>query len=175
VEVLAYALSRGLVCSLQPRSAGWSRHDTRASPWRALEGAYETSSAMLRLGFSDLFVRQPAGVIIAHQMGGMIPLIALMVDDEEGRDPTRPSPPVGLDRLLRFHVDTATSGGPHVIRAGVDFFGAEHVLFAGGLPYSLRDRHSLIRRAIEAVEESGLSEDEVSAIFEGNARRLLRL
>jgi aminocarboxymuconate-semialdehyde decarboxylase len=55
------------------------------------------------------------------------------------------------------------------------FFGADRMLFATDSPYDDEFGERVYRETIPAVEAMSIPDEEKQAIFEGNARRLLRL
>lgn len=142
--------------------------------YQSIGWPYETSQAMVRLAFSGLFERHPGLRIITHQ-GGVIPYVAGRVGHlAPGTFPeyqavaSLPSPP--LDYLRRFFSDTFHSGNPVGLRACIDFFGVDQILF--GTDYGMPQN---VERTFADVEALDLSEQDRRQIFEGNARRLLAL
>ena len=55
------------------------------------------------------------------------------------------------------------------------FFGAERILFGTDMPFDPEQGIGFIRDTIAAMEKMRASDAERAAIYEGNARRLLRL
>jgi aminocarboxymuconate-semialdehyde decarboxylase len=81
--------------------------------------------------------------------------------------------PAEYFRML--YVDTAMFRSRHAVECVVDFFGADHVLFGTDAPLDTTGGSRVITRTIEDVEHA-VSDDRIqTAIFEGNARRLLGL
>jgi predicted TIM-barrel fold metal-dependent hydrolase len=76
-----------------------------------------------------------------------------------------------LDYLKRFYADTANFGNPIALRAALEFFGIEHVLFGSDFGFNLQ----FAPETIEDVELVIQDEAEKQAVYEGNARRVLRL
>jgi aminocarboxymuconate-semialdehyde decarboxylase len=74
-----------------------------------------------------------------------------------------------LDYFHDFYGDTAMFGGRAGLKAGLDFFGVDHIVFATDAPLAP------IRETIAAVRELGLSQSSAEQIFSGNARRLLKM
>jgi aminocarboxymuconate-semialdehyde decarboxylase len=74
-----------------------------------------------------------------------------------------------------FYADTALFGAAHALRCAIDFFGAEHTLFASDSPFDPEKGPGYIRATIANLEEIGLDDDDRAAIFNGNVRRLLDL
>jgi predicted TIM-barrel fold metal-dependent hydrolase len=154
--------------------------------WWAFGWPYDTSLAMGRLVFSGLFDRHPALVVITHHMGAMVPFCAGRVgggldqlgtrsDDAEdaaalGRLRRRP-----IDYFKMFYGDTALFGAWHAMESGLAFFGADHILFGTDMPFDPEHGPGFIRDTIAAMDRMRASDAEKAAIYEGNARRLLRL
>jgi predicted TIM-barrel fold metal-dependent hydrolase len=76
-----------------------------------------------------------------------------------------------LDYLARFYADTANFGNPIALRAALEFFGVDHVLFGTDFGFS---RH-FAPSTVEDVEAVVQDEAQKRAIYEGNVTRLLRL
>jgi len=153
---------------------------SRFEMWWCFGWPYDTSVAMVRLVFCGLFDRYPGLNIITHHLGGMIPyydgrigpglevLGARTTDEDYSRIlPSLKRP--HLDYLRDFYADTAMfGGGKHALRCGLDFFGADKVVFATDTPLGP------IRPAIEALNALELPAADRRKIFSGNAERLLR-
>ena len=159
-----------------------SRYDL----WWAFGWPYETTIAMGRLVFSGLFDRFPDLKIITHHMGAMLPYfegraghgldqLGSRTDDPDdagarGRLKRRP-----LDYFKMFYGDTALFGAWHAMESGLAFFGADHVLFGTDMPFDPEKGPGFIRDTIAAMEKMRASDEDKAKIYEGNARRLLRL
>jgi aminocarboxymuconate-semialdehyde decarboxylase len=159
-----------------------SRYDL----WWAFGWPYETSVAMGRLVFSGLFDRHPELVVITHHLGAMIPFcegrlgggldqLGSRSDDADdghalGRLRRRP-----LDYFRMFYGDTALFGAWPAMESGLAFFGADHVLFGTDFPFDPEKGPGFIRDTIAAMERMRASAEDKARIYEGNARRLLRL
>jgi aminocarboxymuconate-semialdehyde decarboxylase len=74
-----------------------------------------------------------------------------------------------------FYADTATFGSGAAIRCGLDFFGVDQVLFASDSPFDPEKGAGYIRETIRSVDQLEISEAHRHKIYEGNARRLMRL
>jgi aminocarboxymuconate-semialdehyde decarboxylase len=154
--------------------------------WWAFGWPYETSVAMGRLVFSGLFDRHPDLVIITHHLGAMIPFCAGRLGgglDQLGSRSDDADDAGALGRLRRrpvdyfrmFYGDTALFGAWHAMESGVAFFGADHVLFGTDFPFDPEKGPGFIRDTIAAMERMRASAEDKAKIYEGNARRLLRL
>lgn len=158
---------------------------SRYEIWWALGWPYETSAAMARMVFSGLFDRHPGLKVITHHMGGMIPFFEGRVGygwDQLGvrtsdvdyaalRQSMRMRP---IDYFRKFYADTALFGAAAGTRCGLEFFGADQVLFASDMPFE-PSPGLFLRETIRAVESLGLSADEKDRIYRRNAERLLRI
>jgi len=143
---------------------------------------YDTTAAMVRLVFSGIFEQFPAIKLITHHCGGMVPYFAdrLVVHYDNGLErlgtmffPGLSRPP--LDYFKMFYADTALNGNPSALRCGLEFFGEDHLLFATDMPYDVEGGGISIRKTVEAVESMGVSDSVKRKIYEGNARRLMKI
>jgi aminocarboxymuconate-semialdehyde decarboxylase len=154
--------------------------------WFTFGWPYETSACVTRLIFSGLFDKLPNLKIITHHMGGMIPFFSQKIalgfsqifDGETDRNPAAEKAGLKkplLDYYRMIYADTATNGSSAAARCGLDFFQADHCLFATDAPFDSRGGHHLIGGTIKAIDDLGLNAVDRGKIYEGNARRLLRL
>ena len=154
--------------------------------WWTFGWPYETSVAMAHMVFAGLFDKYPDLKVITHHMGGMIPYFEGRVGpgwDQLGKrtsdvDYTKLLSKLGkrpLDYFRMFYADTALFGAWEATKCGLKFFGADHVLFASDSPFDPEKGSMYTRTTIEIVDRLDLSPAERHAIYEGNARRLLKL
>src|SRR5437773_1377211 len=80
-----------------------------------------------------------------------------------------------LDYFKMFYGDTALFGARHAMECGLAFFGAERVLFGTDMPFDPEKGPGFIRDTIVAMERMRATPAEKAKIYEGNARRMLRL
>ena len=153
---------------------------SRFEMWWCFGWPYDTSVAMTRLVFSGLFDRHPGIKIITHHLGGMIPyfdgrvgagldVLGARTSDEDYSQVLPALKRPHLDYFHDFYGDTALFGGRHGLACGLDFFGADHVVFATDTPLGP------IRPTIDAVDRLGLAPAERHKIMAGNAARLLNM
>jgi aminocarboxymuconate-semialdehyde decarboxylase len=154
---------------------------SRFEMWWCFHWPYETSVAMLRMVFSGLFDRHPDLRIITHHLGGMIPyydgrienglkvLGARTTDEDYSKIlPSLKRP--HMDYLRDFFADTAMfGGGVHAIRCGLDFFGADKVVFATDAPLGP------IGVTVETLKKLELAPEDQRKLFSGNAGKLLKM
>ena len=153
--------------------------------WWTFGWPYETSVAMARLVFSGIFDRLPGLKIITHHLGAMIPYFEGRVGhgwDQMGRRTSdqdyaafrqsmqkRP-----LDYFKMFYADTALFGSLAGTRCGLDFFGADRVLFASDTPFE-PEPGVYIRETVDVIDRLEITAEERERIYSGNAQRLLKL
>jgi aminocarboxymuconate-semialdehyde decarboxylase len=154
--------------------------------WFMFGWPYETTACMTRLIFSGLFDEYPNLKIIAHHMGGMIPFFSgkIKLGFSQIFFGTREENPAAVECGLKRHpleyfkllyADTALSGEVHALRCGHALFGTPHSVFATDAPFDAENGRGLIRDTIASIKALGLPEAETHAIFEDNARALLKL
>ena len=73
-----------------------------------------------------------------------------------------------------FYADTALFGGRAGTVCGLDYFGAEHVLFASDYPFDPKPGQ-FIRDTIAIIDRLDISEEDRARIYHGNAEKLLKL
>lgn len=152
--------------------------------WWTFGWPYETSVAMAHIVFAGLFDRHPNLKIITHHMGAMIPYfegrvgpgwdqLGTRTSDEDYRPLLKSLKKRPLDYFRMFYADTAVFGARGATECGLRFFGPERVLFASDSPFDPEKGSAYIRWTIEIVDSLPVTEAERSAIYEGNARRLI--
>jgi aminocarboxymuconate-semialdehyde decarboxylase len=139
-----------------------------------------TNTAVTRLVYSGLFDALPDIKLITHHCGGSIPYFANRIEmhylmfGQQKDDRLGLEKPV-LDYFKMVYGDSALHGNVAGLMCGYDFFGAEHMLFGTDMPFGAESGLWSVRRTIESVERMDITPSERALIFEGNARRLLRL
>ena len=159
---------------------------SRYEIWWCFGWPYDSSVAMARLVFSGLFDRHPGLKVITHHMGGMIPYFAGRIAQGWGREMGSRTPPADADLLPGplarpaedyFHMflaDTALSGAVAATRCGLDYFGAEKVLFASDFPFDAEGGSYLVRETIRALDALELADPIRRQIDAGNVAALIR-
>lgn len=154
---------------------------SRFEMWWCFGWPYDTSVAMVRLVFSGVFDRYPNLNIITHHLGGMIPyydgrvgpgldVLGARTSDEDYSKILSSLKRPHMDYLKEFYADTAMfGGGSHALRCGIEFFGADRVVFATDTPLGP------IKPAIDALDALELPQDAQRKIFSGNAETLLKM
>jgi uncharacterized protein len=151
---------------------------------------YETTATMTRLVCSGMFDRLPDLKVITHHLGGFVPYFDDRIrgtfdqigvrspgDEETERDVAQVKSlrrhPLEYFRL--FYADTALYGSPQSLPAGLSFFGPERVVFASDMPFDVEHGPKYIRETIGAVEALDADDAVKRDIYEGNARRILKI
>ena len=172
------------------RTASFADYATEATSkfelWWTFGWPYETSVAMARILFAGYFDRFPNLKVITHHMGGMIPYFAGRIGpglDQLGARTDDEDLTVHLKRLQKrpydyfkmFYADTALFGARDAMECGLKFFGADQVVFASDFPFDPEKGTFNIRETIKDVDNLPISDADRTKIYEGNARRLLKL
>ncbi len=154
--------------------------------WWTFGWPYETSVAMAHLVFSGLFDKYPDIKIITHHLGGMIPYfegrvgpgwdqLGTRTSDEDYRLVLKRLKKRPLDYFRLFYADTAVFGSRQATICGLNFFGTERVLFGSDMPFDPEKGSAYIRWTIEVIDGLDITVEDRRTIYEGNARRLLKL
>ena len=162
-----------------------SEQKSKYEIWQVLGWPFETSVAMSRMVFSGFFDRLPDLRLITHHCGGMIPYFAGRAEtlwaqlgsrtaDESYDDVLQRMTRKPVEYFRMFYGDTVLGGSASALRCGLDFFGADHVVFASDCPFDPEGGPMFIREGIRSVEDLKLSEAEKKKIYFENAQRLLR-
>jgi aminocarboxymuconate-semialdehyde decarboxylase len=154
--------------------------------WQVLGWPYETSVAMARIVFSGLFERLPGMRVITHHCGAMIPYFAGRAEtlwaqlgsrtaDENYEELLKRMTRKPIEYFRMFYADTVLGGSASALRCGLDFFGADKVVFASDCPFDPEGGPMYIRDGIRSIEDLKLSAADKRKIYSGNALKLLRL
>lgn len=143
---------------------------------------YETTAAMTRLVFSGIMKRFPGLKVITHHCGGMVPFFADRIagGQDYAEKCCNATFKKGLSKepieyFRRFYADTALYGGMLSLMCGHAFFGADNIVFGTDMPYDCEGGDRYIRDTIKAIDEMNIAEADKIKIYQGNARRILRL
>jgi aminocarboxymuconate-semialdehyde decarboxylase len=162
-----------------------SETKSRYEIWWCFGWPYDSSVAMSRLVFSGLFDRHPDLKIITHHMGAMIPYFAGRIEQGWGLEMGSRTPPADADLLpgplqrpaeeyfRMFFADTALSGAVGATRCGLDYFGADKVVFASDFPFDAEGGSYLVRETIKALDALELSQAVRHQIDIGNISKLI--
>lgn len=154
--------------------------------WFVFGWPYETSVAVARLVFGYYFDEFPNLKIITHHMGGMIPFFEGRVGtswDQLGSRTSDEDYTVILKNLKKPHLeyfkqiyaDTALFGAVAGTKCGLEFFGVDQIVFASDCPFDPEKGPMYIRETIKIIENLPISDEDRYKIFEGNARKLMKM
>jgi aminocarboxymuconate-semialdehyde decarboxylase len=154
--------------------------------WQVLGWPHDTTVAMARLVFSGIFERLPNLKIITHHLGGTAPYLAGRLGplwdqlgsrtaDEDYGALLKSMSKRPVEYFRMFYGDTVVGGSAPALRCGLDFFGADRVLFASDCPFDPEGGPMFIRENMRAVNETEMSDADRRKIFSGNAIAMMRL
>lgn len=133
----------------------------------------DTTFTLARLALSGFFDRYPNVKIIAAHVGGTLPFLAPRIERayREGTGQQRPS-----HYFSKLFYDTSGPTHEALLGAVAKMFGASQIVFGTDYPFGLgQEGKQYVEHAVGVVDDSGLSETELSKIFAANARKLLSL
>lgn len=132
--------------------------------WNTVGNPLETTITAAHLTMSGVMDRHPGlHVLLAHGGGGILALRGRLAHEQSFHGPGRDV----RAAVRRFFFDTVVHDAD-VLRALVDFAGADHVLCGSDYPFDMG-----AERPAELVRALGLAADAEAAILGGNALRLL--
>jgi aminocarboxymuconate-semialdehyde decarboxylase len=137
--------------------------------WNTVGNPMETTVTAAHMVMAGVLERHPElRVLLAHG-GGALPALRGRLRHAHGFQPqarSRLSEPVD-ESLRRFYYDTITHDAG-LLRALVDYVGAEQVVLGSDYPFDMADS-----RPVQTVRECGVDTAQEKAILAGNATRLL--
>jgi predicted TIM-barrel fold metal-dependent hydrolase len=159
---------------------------SRYEIWTMFGWPYETSATMARLVFSGVMTRFPDIKILTHHLGAMIPFFDARLDTgwatlgsrTSDEDYSHVLPSLGkplLDCFRQFYGDTALCGSRAGVVCGLEFFGADHVLFASDAPFGPAGGAGYIQGAIDVAESLDISQGDKEKICYRNAQTFFGL
>ncbi len=162
-----------------------SEQKSKYEIWQVLGWPFETSVAMARMVFSGFFEKLPDMRLITHHCGGMIPYFSGRAEtlwaqlgsrsaDENYEEVLRRMSKKPIEYFRMFYGDTVLGGSASALRCGLEFFGADHVVFASDCPFDPEGGPMFIREGIRSIEDLKLPEADQRKIYFENAQKLLR-
>jgi aminocarboxymuconate-semialdehyde decarboxylase len=154
--------------------------------WWTFGWPYDTSAMMARLVFGGYFDAFPNLKIITHHLGGMVPYfegrvgpgwdqLGARTSDEDYSSVLKNLKKPHLEYFKMFYADTALFGSFTGTVCGLEFFGVDNVLFASDSPFDPEKGPGYIRETIKIVDALPISDEDRQKIYEGNARRLMKI
>jgi aminocarboxymuconate-semialdehyde decarboxylase len=138
--------------------------------WNTIGNPLETTLAAAQMVMAGVMEAHPRlRVLLAHGGGALLALRGRLrhahTFQPQARARLQESPE---DSLRRFYFDTVTHD-PVLLRALIEFAGADHVLLGSDYPFDMG-----VEWPVEAVRALGLVRSDQAKILGGNAARLLR-
>ena len=137
--------------------------------WNTVGNPLETAATAAHMVMAGVMQRHPAlHVLLAHGGGALLAVRGRM-RHAHGFQPqarSRLSEPPD-ESLRRFYFDTLTHDEA-LLRALIEYAGADHVLLGSDYPFDMGDA-----RHVDSVRALGLPRDVEAAILAGNAERIL--
>lgn len=145
---------------------------------------FETSIAMARLVYGGVFERFPDLTFVTHHLGGMVPYYAKRIEgmnEEVGRYRSlgiSKQSPVQLtgniaDHFRKFYNDTMVNGSLSAMECGLDFFGAEHLMYGTDFPMGPNDGEDWPVEVLETIRKLEISESDRELILGANLLRIV--
>jgi predicted TIM-barrel fold metal-dependent hydrolase len=152
--------------------------------WQVLGWPYETSVAMARMVFSGLLQKLPELRLITHHCGAMIPYFGGRAEtlwaqlgsrsaDANYEDVLKRMAKKPIEYFKMFYADTVLGGSDSALRCGLDFFGADKVVFASDCPFDPEGGPMFIREGIRSIEALNIPDADKQKILLLNALKLL--
>lgn len=137
--------------------------------WNALGNPLETTMTAAHMIMAGVMEAHPnLTVLLSHGGGAILSLRGRLRHahsfQPQAKSRLQNSPE---ESLRRFYFDTITHD-PDLLRALIEYVGAEHVLLGSDYPFDMGDL-----RPVESVRGLGLSSEDEGKILGGNAARLL--
>jgi predicted TIM-barrel fold metal-dependent hydrolase len=154
--------------------------------WTILGWPYETSCTVARLIFSGLTARLPQLKFVIHHLGAMIPFFDARLEtgwatlgsrtsDEDYSGVLKMLGKPLLDCFREFYADTALCGGRIGTVCGLQFYGADHVLFASDAPFGPQGGAGYIRDTMKVIAGLDITQADKEKICWRNAQALFKL
>jgi len=152
--------------------------------WWTFGWPYETSVAMSRLVFSRTLDKHPDLKIIVHHLGAMVPYhegrvgpgwdqLGKRTSDEDYFSLLKSLKKRPLDYFKQdFNADTAVFGSRAATVCGLEFFGADKVVFASDCPFDPEGGTQYIRETIKIVDGLDISTEDREKIYFRNIEKL---
>jgi aminocarboxymuconate-semialdehyde decarboxylase len=137
--------------------------------WNTVANPLETATTAAHMVMAGVMERHPdLHVLLAHGGGALLAVRGRMRHahrfQPQARSRLNESPE---NSIRRFHFDTLTHDA-ELLRALIDYAGAERVLLGSDYPFDMGDA-----RHVDTVRALGLTPDVEAAVLAGNAERIL--
>ena len=166
-----YANQTGLVIFLHPLQRSFPKEWYGYRLEHLIGLPVDTTFALSRLALGGFFDRYSNIKIIAAHVGGAIPFLAPRIERafREGQSQNKPSHYFG-----KLFYDTSGPTHEAILACVAKMFGSEQIVFGTDYPFGLgQEGKQYVEHAVGVVQDSGLSESELTRIYCTNARNLL--
>lgn len=146
---------------------------------------FETTLAMSRLVFGGVLQRYPDLKFVTHHLGGMVPYYASRADamsqeiaryrDASLTEASEPLAGRPTDYFRKFYNDSMVNGSAAAMRCGLEFFGAERVMYGTDFPMGPNDGEDWPVEVLDTIRSLDLGVADSQAVLGGNLRRILRM
>jgi len=161
--------------------------NTRISPiysWLNFGYLADGSAHMMRIVVAGVFKKYPGIRFIIHQRGHLIPLYKDRIKMHFRTFQGLNTPPLGMpqnfdiddtmEQLKQFYVDAICMGDDaDLLMRSVNFFGADHVMYATDTPYSPNGGRHTAEMTCNSILKLQVSNKDMQSIFAGNIQRLM--
>jgi predicted TIM-barrel fold metal-dependent hydrolase len=151
--------------------------------WLILGWLHDSSIAMSRIVFANVFRDYPKLKIIIHHHGAHIPLWAPRMQGAVYDLYDSPNIPTGvpadiskpyIEHFKKFYVDTVCMGPETaVLKIAYDFFGPDHILFGTDAPFSVNNGKDIALASRRSVEKLDVTNKELENIFSNNVLKII--
>jgi predicted TIM-barrel fold metal-dependent hydrolase len=146
---------------------------------------FETTLAMSRLVFGGVLQRYPDLKFVTHHLGGMVPYYASRADamsqeiaryrDASLTEASEPLEGRPTDYFRKFYNDSMVNGSAAAMRCGLEFFGAERVMYGTDFPMGPNDGEDWPVEVLDTIRSLDLGAADLQLVLGGNLRRILRM
>lgn len=133
----------------------------------------DTTFALARLALGGFFDRYPNIKVIAAHVGGTLPFLAPRIERafREGTSQYKPS-----QYFSKLFYDTSGPTHEAILASVARMFGSQQIVFGTDYPFGLgQEGKQYVEHAVGVVQDSGLSETDLTRIFSANASKILGL
>jgi aminocarboxymuconate-semialdehyde decarboxylase len=133
-----------------------------------LGAPFEDTAAALQLIQTGFLQKFPKIRVIMPHLGGTLPFLVHRLDHQRDRFMQSDIAQMPSELVKQFWYDSVNSHAPS-LRCAIDTFGIDKIVFGTDYPFWNGEAH---QHASEYLDHSGLTDSQVDAISEANARDL---
>jgi aminocarboxymuconate-semialdehyde decarboxylase len=135
--------------------------------------------------FGGVLERYPDLKFVTHHLGGMIPFYASRADAMGGEiaryraasltEASEPLPGRPSDYFRKFFNDSMVNGSAAAMRCGLEFFGAERIMYGTDFPMGSNNGEDWPVEVLDTIRSLGLSAADQELLLGANLHRIMRL